>query len=64
MRHHSTSHNLNGDHYAVGINGGPAKLVLAQLQEEGNQSRVALTIEEARHFAQLLLSAANEIDAE
>jgi hypothetical protein len=66
MIHNSTSYNPMGDHYAVGaaINPPPYRSsVLAQLQEDGNQARVMLTPDEARHLAQLLLAAADKVQA-
>jgi hypothetical protein len=58
--HNSTQTNPDGDHYAVGISG-MSSLVLAQLQENGNQARIALTPTEARHMAELLLAAADKV---
>jgi len=63
MIHHSTKGNPNGDHYAVGSSNTPYPPgILVQLQEDGNQARTRLTIDEARHLAELLLSTANTID--
>jgi hypothetical protein len=61
MIHNSTQTNPDGDHYAVGTSGMSA-LVLVQVQEDGNQSRIPLTPLEARHLAQLLLAAADSVD--
>jgi hypothetical protein len=59
IHHHTTLE--PGDHYAVGTSANGA--VLAQLQHVrssgiGDQVRVMLTPEEARHLAQLLLEVA------
>jgi hypothetical protein len=64
MIHNATSKNPLGDHYAAGISATPASegpCVLAQLQQAGEQVRVPLTVSEARHFAQLLLQAADQV---
>ena len=61
MIHNSTQTNPEKDHYAVGVSGS-TPLVLVQLQEDGNQSRIPLTPQEARHLAQLLLGAADKVD--
>jgi hypothetical protein len=65
MIHHSTEHRPLGDHYAASYITNPAphlNAVLAQVSQDGNQARVALTPEEARHFAQLLLAAADTVE--
>ncbi len=55
-------HNINThDHYAVSPNGG-GTAVLVQLQDEYDQVRIAVTAEQARHIATLLLSAAQTIE--
>ena len=73
MRHNSTLHNPQDDHYAASVflNELPvASGVLAQIQEgesdgypHTEQARIRLTPAEARHFAQLLLSAADRVEA-
>jgi dsDNA-binding SOS-regulon protein len=66
MIHHSTCHRPLGDHYAVGAstNSEPHPcFVLAQLQENGEQARVLMTPAEARAYAQLLLAAADKVEA-
>ncbi len=66
MIHNSTAYRPLGDHYAVGTTTQSSphpSLVLAQLMEDGNQARCPLTPEEARHFAQLLLAAADMVEA-
>lgn len=60
MIHNSIQSNPEGDHYAVGVSE-INSLILVQLQEEGNQARVALTPIEARYMAQLLLTAADKV---
>ena len=61
MIHHATKRKPATDHWAVSWTGapvpeatGPASQVLVQLQEEGEQVRVALTPEEAEAMAQQL----------
>lgn len=61
LHHYLDTSNTSGDHYAVSRSGMVAK-VLAQLQSEGEQVRVALTPAQARHFARLLLAKADEVD--
>lgn len=65
MLHHPTTFNAQ-NHYAANISGSSAH-VLAQLQEVSStghceQVRIALTPDEARHFAKLLMAAADEAD--
>ena len=67
MIHHPISSSPLGDHYAVGVGTGPslkATVVLAQLQQHGEQVRVMMTADEARHFAQLLVDAAEKVEAD
>lgn len=59
MIHHPTLARPLEDHYAVGLNDSH---VLAQLQEAGEQVRVALKPAEARYFAELLIKAAEELE--
>ncbi len=61
LHHYLDLSDTNGDHYAVGRSGMTQK-VLAQLQSDGEQVRLALTPERARHFAQLLLAKADEVE--
>lgn len=61
MIHHPTESAPLSDHYAVGCSGMSSK-VLVQLQEKGSQVRVALTAQEARHFARLLLLQADSVE--
>lgn len=50
------------EHFAVGVNYGKT-FVLVQLQDMfGDQARVTMTPEEARHMAELLISSADEIE--
>ena len=55
--HHSTQAKPLQDHYAVSFNS--IGQVLVQLQQNGEQVRVGLTPDEARHMAQLLLAKAD-----
>lgn len=67
MLHHPTTFNAK-NHYAASISGSSAH-VLAQLQEVSStghceQVRIALTPDEARHFAKLLMAAADGAEAQ
>lgn len=53
MIHHSTTHNSLGNHYAVGLSS-TENVILLQVQENGNQARVALTDVEVKHLISLL----------
>ncbi len=53
MIHIATKHNPHGDHYGVSFSS-YYKTILLQVQENGKQSRIPLTVEEARHIIQLL----------
>ena len=59
MKHVYLRNDTSGDHYAVSVNS-QARTVLAQLQAQGEQVRVALTAEQARDFAQRLIEAADQ----
>lgn len=62
MRHYPTELNPLTDHYAVGMYKAPdINLVLIQLMEDAYQARIALTPNEARHLAQLLIDAADKV---
>jgi hypothetical protein len=63
MIHHPTKYRPMSDHYAVGIStslpdSNQPSYVLAQI----SQTRAPLSADEARHFAQLLLEAADKIE--
>lgn len=60
MRHNIIQGNANFDHYAVGVNS-QEESVICQVQENGNQSRVSLSPEEAVHLALLLLNQVKKI---
>lgn len=66
MIHFHTETNPQEDHYAVGVSGGISPLVLVQLmgsfQGTLEQVRIPLTVDEARHMANLLLDAAKMIE--
>lgn len=51
--HHSTIHNSMGNHYAVGLSS-TENVILLQVQENGNQARIALTEQETKHMIALL----------
>lgn len=50
------------DHYAASVSG-THRQVLAQLQGAGEQVRVPMSSAQARHFAALLIGAADEVDS-
>lgn len=54
MLHHYLREDTSGDHWAVGRDSFHKK-VIVQLQEEGNQARVAMTAEQARQMAAELI---------
>lgn len=53
MIHYPTKQNPQGNHYAVGISS-MNNVILLQTQENGNQARIALTLEETDHLINLL----------
>lgn len=60
MIHNATERNPQRDHYAVNTSGmGP--YILIQIQEDGNQARIALTPKEARHLASLLIETSDRV---
>lgn len=68
MIHQRTSINPGANHYGVSVSlpehpHQDLSSVLVQLQESGNQARVPLTPEEARHMAGLLTAQADRVDA-
>lgn len=63
MIHNSIKDDTSGDHYAVGQNShGGVGVVLAQIQSDGEQVRISLTPEQARHFAKGLILKADECE--
>lgn len=64
MRHYRTAKD-NGDHYACNHNDiGQVLVQLQQVYQSGSadQVRIGLTPDEARHFAQLILEAAERAE--
>lgn len=57
MRHYATN---QGDHYAVSENSDLAG-VLVQIQEAGEQARIMLSPEQARHMGALLIASADKV---
>lgn len=57
MRHYATN---QGDHYAVSENSDLAG-VLVQIQEAGEQARIMLNPEQARHMGALLIASADKL---
>ncbi len=56
MIHHRVRDDTSGDHWACNHN--ESGVVLAQLQERGEQVRLALTPEQAEQFGHALLASA------
>lgn len=53
MRHYYLKEDCSGDHYAVSKNA-LKKEILIQLQENGTQARISLSIKQAEHIIELL----------
>ncbi len=62
MIHHCVRDDNSGDHYAV-ARSGSARAVLVQLQDRGEQVRLMMSPDQARHMAALLLAKADEAEA-
>lgn len=60
MIHHYTSEPPNGDHFAAAPNAERTK-VLLQLQEGGEQVRLALSPEQTEHLLELIQGALNSV---
>ena len=60
MRHYYLKEDCSGDHYAVSTNAFK-KEILIQLQENGTQTRISLSIEQAEHIIELLKENINNI---
>lgn len=66
MRQHSIGNGTSGDHYAIGSNTqikGQEK-VLIQIQENGEQVRIALNLQQATHFMEVLAKHISNITPE
>lgn len=68
MLHHATNLKPQTDHWAVSwsgekLPGCKESMVIVQLQEDGNQARVALTPDEAEAMAQKLNDFAQKVRA-
>lgn len=63
MRHHYVRDDRSGDHWAVGHNS-IDRIVLVQVQEDGNQARITMTAEQARHMAAELIRKAEACEAQ
>ena len=57
MIHHYISNDTSGDHFGVSVSESTG-LILVQLQDKGEQVRVAMSPERARNMAALLLKSA------
>ena len=65
MLHHSLRDDTSGDHWAVGSSThflpGQSAQVIVQVQEAGDQARVAMTAEQAEEMAAALVSHAAKV---
>ncbi len=63
MKHYYVKNDLSGDHFAVGSNT-QTHQVLLQVQENGEQARIALTLEQTLFLIETLSKHAAKITPE
>ncbi|PPC84397.1 MAG: hypothetical protein CTY35_01975 [Methylotenera sp.] len=63
MRHHYTTGDNSGNHWAVGVNSSES-LVLVQIQHNDEQVRLPMTVMQARAFAKELIRNADKVESQ